>query len=167
MRSHTDQNRDSHGPAELLGIPASELARPEYPGLRPMGPGCSNADTVALWQTVVPSGQHESFPVVRATKITGLLPKTLLASSGAALLVGLYVPAAIVLDSSPSIMVYGLVLFSFPLWLIGCVCAAVAGWLLRRGKANRTAFDRIPWLLTALNLLSILLCLVWQPAGIS
>ena len=47
------------------------------------------------------------------------LPVFLLALSGIFLLAGLSIPVAIVLDTQPSIMTYGLALFSFPVWFVG------------------------------------------------
>lgn len=101
------------------------------------------------------------------SRIRQRLPLTLLAGSGASLLLGLTMPVAILLDNSPSVMVYGLILLSFPLWLLGCILAGIAGGLLDRRQPNQIAIKRITWTLGILNLLAILLCLAWQPAGVS
>jgi len=95
------------------------------------------------------------------------LPAILLALSGIGLLLGLAIPVAILLDGQPSIMTYGLVLFSFPAWLVGALLAGVSGWWLKSGAPGAAVWQRIAWPLAGLNLLSIVACLAWAPAAIS
>jgi uncharacterized membrane protein len=97
----------------------------------------------------------------------GSLPMVLLVLSGFLLLAGVTLPLAILLETQPSILVYGLVLFSFPVWLVGAILGGVAGWIFMTRPMNSVGMQRIAWALAAINLVAILACLVWQPAGVS
>jgi hypothetical protein len=90
----------------------------------------------------------------------------LLAVSVLALLAGLYFPIRILAEPPPSIMTYGLILFSLPAWLIGGFAAGIAGWRIRK-HAGLTPLWRLAWALCAINLITIIAIFLWHPAGIS
>lgn len=100
--------------------------------------------------------------------LTGILRTevVLLIVSILALLAGFYVPVRIIAESPPSIMAYGLILFSIPAWLIGSVAAGIAGWRIQK-QSGLTPLWRFAWAVCAMNIVSIIAVFLWQPAGVS
>lgn len=82
-------------------------------------------------------------------------------------LLGAYFPVAILIDSTPSIHVYGLVLIGYPMWVVGSVCAGLAAWFLGKTPSDSSRMMRLAWVLIALNSSALILCLIWRPEGIS
>lgn len=80
---------------------------------------------------------------------------------------GLYFPLMVLLDPGPSAMAYGIVLVSFPAWAVGVLSGGVAGYLEWRAGPVAPRLERFAWLLGGLNLVAVVLCLIWRPAGIS
>ena len=120
-------------------------------------------------ETCIPDwdGERMDDDMVVEGLFRGFLPIILIALSGISLLAGLWFPVAILLDGQPSIITYGLVLFSFPLWIVGAIIGGVSGWLLKSGWPGTVVKQRVAWALVCLNLLVIVACLAWGPAGIS
>lgn len=87
--------------------------------------------------------------------------------SGAGFLVGLYFPLMVLLDPGPSAAVYGIVLVSLPAWAFGVVTGGLAGYLASQAGRGVSLLQRCSWLISALNLLALLICLIWTPEGIS
>jgi hypothetical protein len=85
--------------------------------------------------------------------------------------VGLYFPLMVLMDPGPSARAYGILLVSFPAWSVGALSGGVAGYLAGRGEGRAAGraprLARLSWWIGGLNLAAIVLCLIWQPAGVS
>lgn len=93
--------------------------------------------------------------------------RMMIGASVVCLLVGLYSPVMVLLDPGPSVMAYGIVLFSFPVWALGAVSGGLGGYLASRTEGARPRLRRVAWLLGALNLSAVATGFVWSPPGVS
>jgi VIT1/CCC1 family predicted Fe2+/Mn2+ transporter len=91
----------------------------------------------------------------------------LTAASGVAFLVGVCFPILVLLDPGPSAWAYMVVLVSLHVWALGFLTGGLAGYLASRAGERGSRLRRLAWLLSALNFAAILICLVWNPPGIS
>jgi len=87
--------------------------------------------------------------------------------SSVSLVGGLYFPIAVLMDEGPSVMVYGLILVSFPVWALGALSGGLASYLASRTQPVAPSLRRFSWVCAALNLIAIVVCWVWDPAGVS
>lgn len=80
---------------------------------------------------------------------------------------GMYFPLAVLMDSPPSGMVYGMVIVSFPAWTIGVLSGGLAGYLGSRAEDASRRLQRFSWVCGAINATAIVASWLWSPAGIS
>lgn len=81
--------------------------------------------------------------------------------------VGLYFPVMVLLDGEPSVMVYGVLLVSFPAWGLGALSAGAAGYVLRRAERAMPRLQGFSWLVCGLNVIAVIACMIWSPVAIS
>lgn len=93
--------------------------------------------------------------------------RMMIGASVVCLLVGLYSPVVVLLDPGPSVMAYGIVLVSFPVWAMGAVSGGLGGYMASRADGARARLTRVAWLVGALNLSAIAIGFMWSPPGIS
>lgn len=80
---------------------------------------------------------------------------------------GFAFPLATFLDPGPSVLAYGIILVSVPIWVLGAASAGAVAWGLFRRRPEAVRLRRLALLLCALNLAAIALCWVWNPEGVS
>jgi hypothetical protein len=92
---------------------------------------------------------------------------TLTLVSCVAFALGLYFPARALMDAKPSVMIYGIVLVSYPAWVTGTVAATVAAYLFLRADETSPRLEQLSWLMGVLNLAAAALTVIWNPPGVS
>lgn len=80
---------------------------------------------------------------------------------------GLFFPLMVLLDPGPSAMAYSILLVSFPAWGVGALSGGLAGYLAGRAEGGAERLAKFAWWVGGLNLVALVLCLMWRPAGVS